>query len=237
MTETTTHKENLGDEKTSPYVRGKRLESLRRMMRLSRRQFFEKYGTPASSLQNWEEGRGYGLTEKAARKIIAALKADGITCTFEWLMYGFGSSPQLGEVFNSENILAQINSPNLFSNSKEREFIARELAAFYANYPNLAVDCIVADDGMEPRFIKGEHVAGHRYSQEQFDECIGLDCIVQLKNGEYLVRVIKHVNSDGSVTLSCLNSMTTVEKPTLYNTQLSCAAPVLWARRKSSISE
>lgn len=218
------------EDKTSPQVRGQRLESMRRMMRLSRRQFFEKYKIPTSSLQNWEEGRGYGITEKAARRVITSLKSDGITCSFEWLMYGFGPSPQLAEVFESKHqpILEEQNQ------TKEKEFIARELAVFYKNYPESAIDTIIADDGMEPRFVKGEFVAGCKFSEDNFSKLIGLDCILQLKNGECLVRIVKNINDDNTFTLSCMNPSTTVERPTLYNVEVLSAAPVLWARRSRS---
>ncbi len=224
--------------KATPQARGKRVETLRRMTRLSRRAFRERYGIAPSSLQNWEDAKGSGLTEKGARKIMALLKPDGILCSFEWLMYGVGPGPQItsDQFFREENEITQNQEEvRMISEDAQTEMIAQELLAFHHNYPKTSLDFVVADDGMEPRFTQGEYVAGCRRHGKAIEKLVGFDCIVQLSTGDMLLRTIKKQELDGLYTLVCSNSNTTVEKPTLYNVELLAAAPVIWARRKDIV--
>jgi DNA-binding transcriptional regulator YiaG len=221
------------DIKATPAARGKRVETVRRMTRLSRRAFRERYGLSASSLQNWEDAKSGGLTDKGARKIIALVKPDGIICSFEWLMYGVGPSPQIvSDTFYSTENTKPHQKTVAISEDVQATMIIQELLAFHQDYPETGFDFIVPDDSMEPRFIKGEYVAGCRRHGKEIEKLIGLDCIVQTSAGDVLLRTIKKIGLDGRYTLACSNPNTTVEKPILYDVELLIAAPVIWTRRK-----
>lgn len=227
----------INNIQASSEARGKRVEILRGITRLSRRGFRERYGIAQGSLQNWEDARGGGLTEKGARKLIKVIKMDGILCNFEWLMYGVGQPPLITGATGcipapEENSAVKKNSENIEIKS-EQDLIATELLAFHQNYPKTAVDFVVADDGMEPRFVKGEFVAGCRRHGNIIEKFVGLDCIVQTNKGDVLLRTIKKVEPNGHFTLACLNPSTSVEKPILYDVELLTAAPIIWARRKN----
>ncbi len=224
-----TENNNNAQLRVSPRARGERVAVLRRMTRLSRRLVQQKYGISKTTLQGWEEGKGNGLTEKGAKKLISALKADGVHCSYEWLMFGVGAAPQTIGRFGSENFSStEIDD---LSQAEQNEFIADELQLFHQHYET-AIDFIVADDGMEPRFIQGEYVAGCRKHLDAIEKCIGLDCIVQTSEGDVLLRRLKQSSINGHYTLQCINPDTTVEKPYLYDVKILMAAPVIWTRRK-----
>lgn len=225
----------LQDQRSTPEARGRRVESLRRMTRTSRRAFAEKYGIAKTSLQNWEDAIGNGLTEKGARRLVTALKPAGINCTFEWLMYGIGQSPQISELLYLDDVsqLAQADLQPLSSNADEVDKISQELLVFHRHYPKVGIDYTVIDDGMEPRFTESEQVAGCKQFGKQIIDLVGLDCIIQTTEGETLLRNIRKVEKEDLYTLACVNPNTTVDKPILYEVKLLSAAPVIWARRKN----
>lgn len=230
--QTETVLETLQDPKTSPQARGKRVETLRKMTRLSRREFHEKFGISKTNMQNWEDAYGGGLSEKGARKIIAAVNPYGISCTFEWLMYGAGPSPQMSDELFLDNAAPTEQTGTSINDDDEATIIAAELLAFYQHYPRVAVDHVVADDGMEPRFIVGERVAGCKAYGKAIEKLVGLDCIVQIQEGGTLLRMLKNGTIKGRYTLACSNPNASLEKPILYDVELLSAAPVTWTRRK-----
>ena len=169
--------------------RAKRLKSLRRLTGKSRREFAEKYGIPPGTLQNWEDARYGGLTEKGAKRVIKAFNAEGIFCTLEWLMHGIGANPQISDrLYLSDSIgggitgyaapTTTVTSPQQVSTPiPQQSFstIVQELLLFRQLNPN-TIDTVVVDDGMEPRFIVNEQVAGiQRFGD--LSSLIGLDCI------------------------------------------------------------
>lgn len=216
---------------SSPLARGKRVALLRRLTGLSRRIMHDKYGIPKTTLQNWEEGKGSGLSDKGAHKLISLLKADGIISSYEWLMFGLGKWPIVVE--GSPYALPQnIQNPSHLIEEQD-QFITEELQLFHQHYPHSAIDYMVADDAMEPRFIKNEYVAGIRHHGQLIENLIGLDCIVQTSDGDLLLRHIKKRELNGLYILSCSNMNTIIDKPILYDIELIMAAPVIWARRKN----
>ena len=72
---------------------GERIKYLRGVTRLSRRAFALKHGIPPGTLQNCEDGRYQNLTEKTAKKLVAAFQTEGIECDLRWLLSGEGSPP------------------------------------------------------------------------------------------------------------------------------------------------
>ena len=204
-------------------VRGKRVKSLRQLTQLSRRAFAERYGIPAPTLQNWEDAKGNGLSEKGARNIVQVLKEAGIYCSVDWLMYGIGSGPQLQEK------RYEINEPLLDEGYvQDNNRIEEELSLFRKHYPN-AIEFVVPDDSMEPCFTKDEWVAGVRYQATELYKVIGKVCIVLTKDGRMALREVRCSDIPGRYTLACLKI--SKAKPFLYDVELVYAAPVIWSRR------
>lgn len=78
---------------TSPIERGKRLQYIRAIAELTREELSKLAGVGHSSIKYWEDGKGAGITTRAAKKLIAAFNAEHIECTISWLMEGLGSAP------------------------------------------------------------------------------------------------------------------------------------------------
>ncbi len=215
-------------------ARTERVRDLREMTGLSRRAFAQKYKLPISTMQNWEDLKGNGLTERGARKLALILKSEGIYCTAEWLMHGIGATPQFSERLTRVHEPGVTYSfPKSMSDDAQTSQLNEELNLFRQHYPKTATDLVVKDDAMTPRFVAGEYVAGIRYYDKAIETLIGVDCIVQLASGEVMLRTIKKGNLPNRYTLICTNPQTSSDKPVLYDVELISAAPVIWARRKA----
>ena len=219
--------------KSSATARGKRLKSLRMMADLSRKAVEKKYQISAGTLQCWEDGRYGGLTEKGAKRFISALIQEGVECTSEWLLHGIGVGPQatdklyLGSILNLE---MESQSPDE-QQPIEDIAIVQELLTF-RRFNSNAIDIIVKDDGMEPRFLRGDYVGGRRRYGESIIELIGRYCVVETNKGEVLLRCLRQGSEKGLYTLMCTNPHTNIPEPIVYDVQLVSAAPVIWHRSK-----
>ena len=226
------------DSKSSRESRAKRLKSLRKMTRLSRKAFAERHRISSGTLQNWESARFGGLSEKGAKSVLHAIRAEGIEVSFAWLMYGVEPGPSLTErlylgdaVVGIAEPMQRASDPNTLE--VQISAITQELLVFRKCNSN-PVDYIVTDDGMYPRFVENEHVAGSRRYQQDIAQLIGQDCIVQTVDNEMLVRRLRWGSKPGLYNVVCTNPDTKVTVPVLYDVELLYAALVVWARRCES---
>jgi transcriptional regulator with XRE-family HTH domain len=222
------------DPQSSAAARGSRLMVLRHMARLTRKQFAEKHGISANTIQSWESGKYGGLTPRGVQRLLPILHVEGIFCTAEWLLHGVGQPPQL----TNSQFMGVRETPAVYEfstpaadndDADANATITQELLTFRSVNPN-TVDLIVTDDGMEPRYKKGDYVAGIRRTGGEIRYLGGVDCIVQTSNNEVLLRRLKHNRKAGFYDLVCLNPDTEVAISTLYAQLLVCAAPVIWHR-------
>src|SRR3989338_4637393 len=125
---------------------GERLRRARILAGIStRREFEQKYKISANTLQGWEQGKN-PLSKKGAKRIIEALKNEGLICSLEWLMQGHGVPPrafemsksELTSVFDVENLLNQMNL-------QEEQAIYQELQCFKAHSPSPII-ITISDD-------------------------------------------------------------------------------------------
>lgn len=207
------------DPRSSKNARAKRVRSLRAITCLSRRKFALLYSIPPSTLQNWEtpHSKGTGLTVNGAQKLSLLVRSAGVECSAEWLLHGAGEPPRVVE--------------KLSENSQETGSFHDELQLF-RQHCKYAIELVVNDDGMSPRYQEGDYVAGDRYHKEKMNLLLDSDCIVHLASGQLLLRRLKKGSMEGFYKLICTNAHTTVEKPVLYDIELVSAAPVLWSRRR-----
>jgi transcriptional regulator with XRE-family HTH domain len=212
----------------SPESRGKRVRSIREHLRLSRNDMQIKYGISAASLQNWEDARYGGLSEKGAKRLIIAFKAAGVECTLQWLLYGLGQAPLPGLVYGQE--LTPIASIAENAASYDIMAIAKELRVFHQLHAD-AIDTMVADDGMLPYLDLGDYVAGQRYYGQDIAKAIGLNCIVQTASGQTLVRQLQLSEQKASYKLLCTNSAANADQLVIADVQLFSAAPIIWIRK------
>src|SRR3990167_4249343 len=114
---------------------GDRLRRARILAGIStRREFEKKYQISANTLQGWEQGKN-PLSKKGAKRIIEALKSEGLICSLEWLMRGEGVPPRAferAEVVNEADLENLLNQMHL----REEQAIYQELQTFKNQNPN-----------------------------------------------------------------------------------------------------
>lgn len=212
---------------------GERLRRARILAGIStRREFEKKYQISANTLQGWEQGKN-PLSKKGAKRIIEALKAEGLICSLEWLIHGTGVPPRAFEMTN--NVLtSSADMENFFNqvNLQEEQAIYQELQTFKSNNNN-AIIITISDDAMEPQFRAGDYVGGVRLSRsEDIQLYCGQPCIVELADHTIIPRTV-HVDVEtGGYTLSCTNFQSKNPPLNIFNAKVLSAAPILWHRKK-----
>ena len=223
--------------------RARRVRLARSMTGLTRAVLTSKYGVSSANFQNWEGPRYGGLTEKAARKLVAICKQEGIETTVEWLMYGSGSPPAIvskprsphlevkdvGAVYNSGNMeqFSPVGSLQKESRSVELAKIAQELEFFKQNYVHDVLVTVVIDEAMQPKYVIGDYVAGKRHVN--IVDFLHDECIVELADRKVLVRVLRPGNEEGKYNLEGYNKE--AKAVIMRNVSVLSVAPVMWIRR------
>lgn len=220
-------KKLLDHPDASSEARGLRVKRIRNMANLSRQQMCDGTDININSLKGWEIGRYGGLTSSGADKIIQRVAQESVRCTLDWLMYGMGPGP-------TAQADAALRHSSLEISEDEETKITQELLLFKQHYP-LAVDFIINDDGMSPLYNIGEYVAGVNLTASKIESAMGMNCIVQMENGNVLVRQLRKGSVKDTYTLACANISTHVEKPILYDVKINYAAPISFHRKKVSL--
>lgn len=211
----------MSKQLTGVMERGKRLEMIISMTGLKIIDFAEKSGIGVSTLRNWINDRGSGLSEKGAKKIINFVVQKGINCSLSWLMTGIGPLPRFDQTLRSEirDSEAYLSAENGYKK------LSQEYNLFLDSYPN-SIITVFEDDSMEPFYKAGEHLGGILLEQEKFNEAIGMDCIVVTEQG-VLVRRLARGQEEGLYTLFCLNPNTSVFPPVITGVKLKGIAPIV----------
>ncbi|OGT33081.1 MAG: hypothetical protein A3C44_05735 [Gammaproteobacteria bacterium RIFCSPHIGHO2_02_FULL_39_13] len=214
---------------------GDRLRRARILAGVStRREFEKKYHISANTLQGWEQGKN-PLSKKGAKRIIEALKAEGLICSLEWLMQGTGVPPRPFEMTQDE-FTSGTDLENFFNHMslQEEQAIYQELQTFKTHNPN-AIIITISDDSMEPQFRANDYVGGVRLTKsEDIQLYLGQPCIVELIDHSIIARHIHAEADSGSYTLSCTNFQSKNAPLNIFNARIISAAPILWHRRKLS---
>lgn len=199
-------------------ARGDRVRRLRNMANLSRQEMCELGDFKIDTLIGWELARHGGLTTRGAQKILERVAKEGVICTLDWLLYEKGDGPSV------VNFTMHENSSLLTDNQK----IIEEILLFKKHHPN-AVDYLVNDNSMSPRYCKGEYVAGIR--SDNLAAAIGYDCVIQLKNDELILRRLHAEQEQNQYSLVPLNLELNPKILILKVTEIIFAAPVIWHRK------
>lgn len=218
------HKNTVQDNSlTSANARAARCLLLRDMMGLSREAVRLRYGIARGTLQNWESARFGGLTQKGAKIIITASRAEGIDVSMQWLLYGIGTEPRFSSAVDTEIV----NNKKLVVSDQDMQNVSKMLNTFRAHHPD-CIDMLIQDDAMSPLFNPGEYVAGNRKYLSDIEGVVGLQCIVQTQDYGNLLRYLKLGDEINLYHLISLNHDSTVSQATLYNVPIISAAPVIW---------
>jgi len=213
--------------------RGNRVRILRTALRLSRRAFAEAHGIPRGTLQNWEDGRYGGLTEKGAIQLLDIMRAAGLYCSLEWLLHGIGEAPQVATAYGM-SFPDAIKTQDIAIERVEYQevaFIEEELALFRKHYYPHVLELQVSDDKMMPYYHQGDIVAGRKRYKQDIAKFIGQICLVQLIDGKLLVRELQSSQVANRYQLRYLHAEFADELK-VQEVELISIAPITWHRRK-----
>ncbi|HJN37902.1 MAG TPA: hypothetical protein QF353_03905 [Gammaproteobacteria bacterium] len=209
------------DARVIQECRSKRLKILRKMSEMSRRSFAEKHGISQGTLQNWETSRFGGLTEKGARRMLKALQGEGIYCSFEWLMYGFGEQPRVQNHSENKVISNPLDYPANLSIDDELRYMSQ----LHSN----SIYMIIDDNSMSPEYNRGDYVFGIKYTDFEISSVIRQVCIVELLDATKLLRYIRPSYNPGRYDLIATNPIQ-AKSPMELNTEIVSVAPIIWIR-------
>lgn len=220
-------KRNKGHEdmKSAAEAKAERLRRIRHLANLSREELCADGTIGIATLISWEVGRFGGLSKKGASRVIERVAKEGVFCSLEWLLYGIGVGPELRA--NFEKVVLSDQDENSLN---EKEKIIEELMTFRKLNKN-PIDIIINDDSMLPHYQSGDFVAGTRRSSENIKSLLGLDCIIQTKDGLMVVRNLQQGPRLESFNLVATNLHAKAKDLIFYDKELVTAAPIIWHRR------
>jgi len=186
-------------------------------------------GLSVNTLRYWER-RNSNLTVNSARKLVVAFEKFGIRCDRDWLIHGIGAPPQK---IPKLGFTAESNATLKLSLEKtlDEDFaILKETEAFQILHPH-AIFFINIDETMEPKYLRGEILAGIAYrTQDIAQMCLGKVCIVQTEDKRKLLRKVTPGSQKNTFSMTVTNPNFVKEN---FESHLEFAAPVLWQRIKS----
>ncbi len=210
--------------------KGQRLQHVRELARFDRKDIAEIVGSSFYTYKGWEVGKHDGLTEPLARKLISVLDSEGIQCPFEWLMHGIGSKPRKIRGYQPEKENA--TTQKILKKTNEQKIIDDELKLFCEHCKN-PLYLTITDDAMLPGFLVHDVAAGEILPKRNYKKLLGMPCIIQLKTGEIMLRLLQNGSEKNRHTLTSANSNT---KSTfaLTNIEIANLAEILWHRHTKS---
>lgn len=215
------------DDRSSPEARAGRLRKLRNMANLTRDNFCENGKIALASLKRWELAYYGGLPVDGAKKIIDRVGREGIVCSLEWLLHEIGNPPIINPSFRKGlTPLEPLSSSENSSASNEEKLITNELLLFRQNHQH-TIDLKIIDDGLFPKYKIGDYTAGIIMPVAAIEQLLYQDCIVQLGNGQVLLRNLRKGSLPNHYSLVCTNEQTTAKEPLLQNVEITAIAPVL----------
>ncbi|MFT4060382.1 MAG: helix-turn-helix transcriptional regulator [Legionella sp.] len=195
---------------------GERLKSVRMQLGFSRREFADKCGFSAATLQAWEDGR-YPVPQKSMVKYVKTLFDCGLITSPEWFIKGEGLPPR------------PVNKLSLDSIA-EKDAILREINFFETENKNPIIT-VITDDSMLPFFSIGDYVGGKLISGDYAERYIDTFCIIHLASGETLVRKLRPGSEEGHFNLISTNLDTNAPSAFLLNCEIVQLAQVIWHRK------
>lgn len=233
MTETSSQTIELAltdDPDSSPQARAERLKRVRNLANLSRKQICDS-GININTYTGYEVARYGGLTKWGAEQVIERVAKEGVSVSYNWLMFNIGAGPTVSADYK-KILSSQTSDSKVITPDEDEKAIIKELI-FFRSLHKHAVEYIVADDAMFPYYLTGEYLAGIKRYGEEINSLIDHDCIVETSDGNTLLRRLHKGSQQNLYTLSCLNPQTTISPPITPDIQLVSASPVLWRRQKN----
>ena len=162
--------------------RGKRLKLCRTLADRTLQQLSSAHNISISCLAKWESG-DLSITERNVQKITNLLLVEGVLCSAEWLLYGRGLPPSVGEGF----VFAPREYPTAQPPLPYSQLGIFSEIEFFKKNNSKAVIKAVHDDSMHPVFSKGDFVGGIEIPPQKYEDAKGDYCIVESANGKLVI--------------------------------------------------
>lgn len=88
---------------------------------------------------------------------------------------------------------------------------------------------------MLPHYHIGDYVAGTKRFGTKIASLVSWNCIVQISNGEILMRNLQAGPRPNSFNLISTNFQTKIKNAIIYDVELVAVAPILWHRRQEPL--
>jgi hypothetical protein len=204
----------VADQNSSPELRAERLRKIRNLANLSRKEICSTDDFKLNTYKGWELGRFGGLPVDGAERVIKRVAEENVICSLDWLLHAKGREPYLLPTGNE----------NLDQNTTS--LILKEIMLFQNSYPD-AIYTEIKDDALMPGFMPGDYVAGIRRYGNTVRDAANQICIIQLVNGQTLVRNLKIAQDDTHFYLMTTNIASIITGHIITSTDLVFAAPVI----------
>jgi hypothetical protein len=191
----------------------------------NRKEFSDFSNISLITLRSWEEpfNRRKGITQKGAKRFIAALSDAGVICTEEWIFNGTQPGPVLKGKLSALDVVAPVTWG-------EEEAILREINFFYENNPNPVI-VAVKDNLMMPYYFVGDYVAGNKKEIKEIKNLVGRNCIVGTVD-DVLLRNVCSIDQYGNCLL-LTNSIESIENNFIIEQQkIDFVAEIVWHRKR-----
>lgn len=201
--------------------RGARLRQVRDFANLSRKELSELSGKGASTIQFWENGESQGLPQPEAKNLVEVFHRIGVHCDLGWLFYGSGSEPTRITPSTGTEATLFVNNPDF----------KQETECFYRLYPE-GILLHIEDDAMLPFYALGDWVGSEKkYTGESIVELIGKHCIIELRPGEMICRILRLADNRKDYQCVATNPATLCDNAYIVQSKIISASPVNWIRR------
>ncbi|WP_218813653.1 helix-turn-helix domain-containing protein [Rickettsiella endosymbiont of Dermanyssus gallinae] len=210
--------------------RARRLRFLRKMTRLSMKEFAQLCTLGLTTINYWEQGYS-SITERGSKKVIKALREEGIECSTIWLLSGLGTEPKITD----PSKLSKINYPSIETSTQiireeSSDYLSgrikEELNLFQSIHPDNLV-YLINNESMMPLYCKGDIVAGKKLTGKNMELANGIDCIVEIEKNTLEVRRVRIGQATNSFDLYVINSEASLEFPPLRNVKINALAPII----------
>lgn len=204
----------------SPGARGRRLKAVRKMLRMTIKEFAALCGSGMSTICQWEQGHLGGFVEKSARSVVRALQKTELVCSEDWLLFEHGIEPYFKK--DEQKVLAAFHTAQLVPSSGTLLDLKTEMETF-CKKDTSALILHLQDDAMAPWFKIGDYVGGQRVPPALVEQLIGDAVMVQTVAGQTLIRRLDSRSASGTYRLSATNPQTTAEPYVLDEELVSIA--------------
>ena len=142
-----------------------RLQKLHRLSRLTKKEFAQLLGKSDRMFYYWESGQT-AISERNVSSIVSSLKKIGIICSEQWLLFGEGSDPILGD----DKLLGLPDQKDDIFEQFNLDFSLSSILAFYRKiYPDY-ISCLIDDYRYAPRIAPTTLLVAVAVPQEKFKE-------------------------------------------------------------------